>query len=214
MENSYIFEPFDKIARLKRELVITEKLDGTNAQIMITYEVPVGDVEDYVLAQRPTAVGVEFMMAGSRRRWIAPEGFIQHMEEPVKGTDNFGFARWVQENSEELFQLGEGRHYGEWYGKGIQRGYNKEDKAFALFNTARWGDHNPSTPDCCEVVTLITGEEGEAITDPDEAMAMLDMYGSQHCRGFDDPEGIVVWHSASRTLYKQTFDNDGGKWRG
>mgnify|MGYP003564223801 FL=1 len=47
------FETFPKINRLKRECVITEKLDGTNAQIAIT--------EDGV------------MFVGSRNRWITPE---------------------------------------------------------------------------------------------------------------------------------------------
>ena len=29
------FEPFPKIARMKREQIITEKIDGTNAQVYI-----------------------------------------------------------------------------------------------------------------------------------------------------------------------------------
>lgn len=47
------FVPFPKIARLNREIVITEKIDGTNASIHITEE---GGV-----------------FAGSRSRWITPE---------------------------------------------------------------------------------------------------------------------------------------------
>lgn len=207
MENSYEFQPFEKIARLKREQIVTEKLDGTNAQIMITYEEPVGDVEAYVLASFPEEEKRLFMMAGSRKRWIAPEGTIMHMEEPVKGTDNFGFARWVQDNADELIKLGEGRHYGEWYGKGIQRGYELDEKRFALFNVARWGSHNPNTPACCQVVPIMEGYK-----DPDAAMGWLAKRGSIAVPGFMDPEGIVVYHTASRTLYKETFDHDDGKW--
>ena len=124
-----------------------------------------------------------------------------------KGTDNFGFARWADENRYELLKLGPGRHYGEWYGVGIQRGYGLDEKRFALFNTARWGDHNPNTPACCEVVhTFPSG------TEPDEAMEDLATTGSQHVLGYSRPEGVVVYHTASRTLFKQTFEHDEGKW--
>lgn len=215
MDDTYEFQPFEKIARLKRELVITEKLDGTNAHVCIG-PIPEGIQAsyEYVLDIRDGMA----LLAGSRKRWIAPEGTLWDHgsckdDEPnkkLKGTDNFGFALWVTENLDELWKLGEGRHYGEWYGKGIQRGYGLEDKRFALFNVARWGSHNPNTPACCEVVPLMPD------SDPDDAMANLHHFGSavggpDHV--FMDPEGIVVYHTASRTLYKQTFDQDGGKWR-
>ena len=47
------FKPFNSIARLSRDIVITEKLDGTNASITITEN-------------------GEFL-TGSRNRWITPE---------------------------------------------------------------------------------------------------------------------------------------------
>lgn len=47
------FIPFDKIPRLKRGCVITEKIDGTNAQVVVGED---GSVR-----------------AGSRKRWITPE---------------------------------------------------------------------------------------------------------------------------------------------
>ena len=46
------FKGFPKMARLSREIIVTEKIDGTNAQVFITDD---GDV-----------------MAGSRTRWIYP----------------------------------------------------------------------------------------------------------------------------------------------
>lgn len=52
------------------------------------------------------------MMPNSRTRWITPED------------DNYGFAKWANENKEELLKLGIGQHFGEWWGSGIQRGYN------------------------------------------------------------------------------------------
>ncbi len=202
----YEFEPFAKIPRLKRELVITEKLDGTNSQIMITYDAPPIKAEGMVVAHCPETS--RWMMAGSRKRWICPEGSLVGQ----KGTDNFGFARWVQDNAKELFKLGEGRHYGEWYGQGIQRGYGLDGKRFALFNTARWGAHNPDTPACCEVTQLIQDVEGPIPT-AEEALGYLFEHGSFSVPGYHNPEGIVVYHTASRGLFKMTFGMDGGKWQ-
>ena len=69
----------------------------------------------------------EFLI-GSRTRWID-----EH-------TDNHGFFKWATDNKNELLKLGVGTHYGEWWGSGIQRGYNlpKGEKRFSLFNTVRW----------------------------------------------------------------------------
>ena len=57
----------------------------------------------------------EFLI-GSRTQWITPE------------RDNHGFARWCMEHKEELFKLGIGHHFGEWWGSGIQRGYGLTEK--------------------------------------------------------------------------------------
>lgn len=204
--NELQFEAFPKIARLKRELIITEKLDGTNAQVAIfslaTPELfEAAKADPYCIALThgkangdvPTALYV-----GSRTRWIAPEG----MPGLGKGCDNFGFARWVVDNLAEIEKLGHGRHYGEWYGGNIQRGYGLTEKRFALFNTGRWGAHNPETPACCKVVTRLNTQ------DPDEAIAILRMQGSQHVPGWMAPEGIVVYHTASRTQFKMTLEKD------
>jgi hypothetical protein len=86
------FQAFDKIPRLRRGCVITEKIDGTNAQVCFADD---GQ-----------------MLVGSRNRWITPDN------------DNYGFARWCVENETELRKLGPGRHFGEWWGAGIQRRYN------------------------------------------------------------------------------------------
>ena len=208
------FEPFEKIARLKRELIITEKLDGTNAQVAIfeldSEAAHLDAIENsYCLDIWPgpdNGSSSLAMFAGSRKRYIAPEG-----TNDMKGCDNFAFAQWVCANKEELRKLGPGRHYGEWYGKGIQRGYGLEDKRFALFNVSRWGEHNPNTPTCCEVVPIMSNGKEEYT--PDQCMRDLAQYGSMAVKGYNNPEGIIVWHSASRTYYKQTFEMDGGKWR-
>jgi hypothetical protein len=204
----YPFEEFPKIARLKREVVITEKIDGTNAQV--AWYVP--EAEDslenaksdpYCLGVFPGASDGDSAMAlyaGSRTRWL---------DASSKG-DNFGFAKWVLANVEELRKLGPGRHFGEWYGLGIQRNYGLTEKRFALFNVARWGAHNPNTPACVDVVPIIQrGENANPVT----ALHDLQFNGSKMVPGFMKPEGVVVFHSASRQLYKLTLDGDGGKWR-
>jgi hypothetical protein len=178
--NIITFEPFPKLARLRKAVVITEKLDGTNAQVIIT--------DDGLIA------------AGSRTRLIYPG----------KETDNFGFAAWVQDNKEELLKLGPGRHFGEWYGRGIQRGYGLSERRFALFNTVRWGSHNPNTPSCVEVVPVLSPQG--TVDTVEWVLDNLRKRGSHAVPGFMNPEGIVVYHTASNTMYKRTFENDEGKW--
>jgi hypothetical protein len=199
------FEEFPKIPRLKKGVVITEKLDGTNAQVAIfdlseySYDLAKADpnlitiVPGLELGDSPLAI-----FAGSRNRWITPG----------KSTDNYGFAAWVLENALELSKLGPGRHYGEWWGKGIgPRQYGMEGRKFSLFNTARWNPENPNKPACCDVVPVLPFD--------DEALAMdhLATHGSVAAPGFMDPEGIIVYHIGSRQLYKRTFKGDGGKWQ-
>lgn len=188
------FEPFPKIPRLNREIIITEKIDGTNAQVFITT-----DNDDPVVTQgRCTCTihdGVQYYIAaGSRKRWIVP------------GDDNFGFAVWVVANSSELVKLGPGRHFGEWWGKGIQRGYGLEEKRFSLFNTSRWAG-NPERPACCDVVpVLYTGAfDTEEV---DAALFWLKSTGSTAAPGFMDPEGIIVFHTAANQVFKATLEND------
>lgn len=105
----HAFVEFPKLARAARQCIITEKIDGTNAQVYISDD------------------GFT-MKVGSRTRWITPQD------------DNFGFAAWVEANREELMKLGPGRHYGEWWGSGIQRAYGlpKGERRFSLFNVSRW----------------------------------------------------------------------------
>lgn len=166
------FIPFPKVPRLKRGCIITEKIDGTNAQIVIDAE---GNVR-----------------AGSRNRWINP------------GDDNFGFARWVNEHEDELRELGEGQHFGEWWGAGIQRTYGLKEKRFSLFNTGRWSSGRPA---CCNVVPVLY--VGDFTTDiVDGVLDDLRETGSRAAPGFMKPEGVIVFMTASRHLYKVLSEND------
>lgn len=192
MNNTNTFEPFSKIPRLKRDCVITEKIDGTNAQIYITPETP----EPEMLPDIPwvASIGNVRIAAGSRNRWITPDN------------DNYGFAGWVQRNAEELVKLGPGRHFGEWWGAGIQRRYGLTEKRFSLFNVERWA-YWAERPACCSIVpTLYRGEFDTAQINA--TLALLSAAGSQAAPGFMDPEGIIIYHAASRMLFKQTIKDD------
>lgn len=168
------FEDFPKMARFSRECIITEKIDGTNAQIAIT---EYGDI-----------------FVGSRTRWITPE------------SDNYGFAAWVQENRSELLKLVPGRHFGEWWGAGIQRRYDVPDKRFSLFNVSRWSDDSVR-PDCCLVVPeLYRGVLG--VSTVECVIDELSLLGSRAAPGFMKPEGIVIYHVAAGIGFKKTIHKD------
>ena len=189
------FTPFPKMARLSREIVVTEKIDGTNAQVVITKANPD--------SSHPHQLDIWFdekeqayltMLAGSRTRWISPHD------------DNFGFAAWVQDNSDELRRLGIGRHFGEWWGAGIQRRYGLDHKRFSLFNVARWSD-DEVRPACCHVVpTLYRGAFDTAAIDG--TLDKLARYGSVCAPGFAAPEGIIVFHTAAGIGFKKTIHDD------
>ena len=193
------FQGFPKIARLFRDVVITEKIDGTNACVVVP--------ED----------GLEPVLAQSRTRFVTPVN------------DNYGFAAWVRDHERELRDLGPGRHFGEWYGQGINRNYGLKERRFALFNTCRWdqevwqhfedekqtrGNYQPQTwmapPACCEVVPALNwGPFGICMIN--QALDDLRSTGSFAVEGFDTPEGIVVYHTASNTPFKVTLGGDGEK---
>lgn len=122
------FTKFNKIARLSREIIVTEKIDGTNGLIAI------GEDGEF--------------QVGSRSRWVFPG----------KSTDNHGFAAWAYENKDELMKLGVGFHYGEFWGPGIQRSYGLKEKRFSLFNTYRWSDDSVRPDCCGVVPVLYAGE--------------------------------------------------------
>lgn len=165
------FVAFSKIPRLSRNCVITEKIDGSNAQILIDEN---GGI-----------------MAGSRTRWITPG----------KQTDNYGFAAWVEGHKEELLTLGPGRHFGEWWGQGINRNYGLTEKRFSLFRP------KGPLPACVGAVPILYQGpfETHAI---DNVLDALKFGGSVAAPGFMAPEGIVVVHLASLTRFKKTIEDD------
>ena len=198
-----------KIARLSRDCLITEKLDGSQNHVFIlSYETLLDwqkknenhllpetreFIENYCLYRTDN----EFMFAGSKNRWL----------NLTKHGDNFGFARWVEEHAVELLALGEGRHSGEFYGSKIQRTYGLTEKRFALFNAMRWSIDPSLKPKCCEVVPILYKGMFHSVT-IDTILTKLRMNGSYAVKGFMKPEGICVYHVASKTMFKKTCEND------
>lgn len=108
------FTGFGKIPRYSREVLVTEKIDGTNAQIYIT--------EDG-----------QFLV-GSRKRWITPEkdnyGFAKWAYEHEEELRGLGVGH----------HFGEWWGSGIQRGYGLEKG----DKRFSLFNVSRWADERPA----------------------------------------------------------------------
>jgi hypothetical protein len=143
------------------------------------------------------------MFIGSRSRWITPE------------QDNYGFARWAVGNRNELLTLGVGRHFGEWWGAGIQRGYGMKEKRFSLFNAGRWiarednrvNEKQEVVPACCHVVPILA--EGEFCTHAIKwTLDNLEKNGSSAAPGFIKPEGIIIYHVAANMAFKKTIEDD------
>lgn len=176
------FKAFGEIKQFGKALFvrITEKIHGSNAQILIENGV---------------------VTAGSRTRWLSPG----------KETDNYGFASWAADNSAELVEkLGEGRHYGEWYGAGINSGYNLKEKRLALFNTQGFAE-KPLPPQVDVVPTLYEGPYSQEAVD--QAAATLKEKGSQLVPGFMSPEGLVINFPAFGHSVKYVFKPEETAWR-
>jgi RNA ligase len=206
MESSPVeFQEFEKISRLNREVIVTEKIDGTNGQVHIR-PAEGSELEHGYDCQIHVDGVPHYIRAGSRNRWVPHVG----------GDDNNGFGRWVYQNAHELAALGAGAHFGEWWGQGIQRKYGLTEKRWSLFNVGRWAsplgseplaEKQQRAPMCCHVVPIIA--EGVGLDHPIEhALEMLRSGGSFAAPGFMKPEGIVVFHIHSRTLFKVTLERD------
>lgn len=198
-----MFEPFGKLTRFSHDWTISEKIDGSNAQVFILDTMSQGGIEpeDGHIATVQQDGQRYFVYAGSRNKLLTPG----------KQTDHMGFAGFVKERAEDFVRtLGAGRHFGEWYGNGIQRNYGLSEKRFALFNP-RW--RGVELPDRVDVVPVLFEGYLHDAGVFDEKLRELKADGSYLVPGFDNPEGIVMYHGPSKTLFKKTFDYDEqGKW--
>jgi hypothetical protein len=179
------FQEFNKIARLSRMMTITEKIDGTNAQIFI------GEDGEF--------------LAGSRTRWITPEddnfGFsrwaYEHENELLTLGPGYHFGEW--------WGSGIRRKYGQ-----AEKHWSLFNTAKWLED---FDNSKPLCPACCRVVpVLYRGMFDTAFIN--SAMTGLMASGSVAGNGFDKPEGVVIYHEAARIMFKKTFEKDEGKYNG
>lgn len=187
------FIPFPKMARLSREAIITEKLDGTNASIYI------GDDGSF--------------LTGSRTRWITPEddnfGFAKWAQANKSDLLTLGpglhFGEWWGSSIQRNYGLKERRfslfNALRWCACGsepqqIPRGDPRLVKMQSV------------APACCYIVPILY--RGPFTTEACEiALAGLVANGSRAVPGFMQPEGIVAFHIAGGVGFKKTTDRDG-----
>ena len=199
-----LFKPWPKIPRLNSECVITEKIDGTNAQILIL-DKRIDDVDVAAMGGQYVETDDGYVFAFSRKKQIWP------------GSDNFGFASWVYENAQEIESvLGFGRHYGEWWGQGVQRGYGLKEKRFSLFDSHNYDWLNVPEErkeygvesNLFSVPLLWRGKFSfEAL---EECLIVLREEGSIAAPGYDRPEGLVVHFRDAHQNFKVIGDKPSG----
>lgn len=189
------FKEWPKIPRgLGETMTITEKIDGTNACVIV----------------ETNELGYDVVVGAQSRTQLLCSKESNDLDAPwVNITDNFGFADWVRRNENLLETLGPGYHYGEWAGPGIQKNHhNLERKTFFLFNSDRWRDGRAPRPLGVECVPVLF--EGEA-TRENITKVMDDLWKNAKEKGYH-PEGVVIWYHRTRRYEKVTFENAAGKW--
>lgn len=219
------FHKFGKIPRLSRDVVVTEKIDGTNGQILIKkvwdHSTPPTKHPDEVklklVNEYPGVFFVDFgkygmpggyapgdvfaIMAGSRSRWLTDK------------EDNYGFRKWCFDNAMDLVDvIGEGRHYGEWWGSGINRNYGLKngERRFSLFNSGKWTpEYLVSSPLAFELDVVPVLYEGPFETEKIEwVLEELRKSGSFVRPGFMNPEGVIIYHVQGNLYFKKTIHGD------
>jgi hypothetical protein len=182
------FQEFRKIPRLSREIIITEKIDGTNGLIYINDDC----TEIY---------------AGSKSRWLDDHndnaGFyhwvMENKEELMKLGKGYHYGEWwgcgIQRNyglKEKRFSL---FNVGRWIN------YSR------IMQEQKEGDKREFCPKCCYVVPILYKGmfDTQVIKD---TLTKLTMNGSLAVPGFMNPEGVVIYHVPSRYYFKKTIKND------
>ena len=192
MNEQIEFTGFPKMARLSRECIITEKIDGTNAQIRIT--------EDGQ------------MLVGSRTRWITPTddnfGFAAwahaHRDELMTLGVGSHFGEWWGQGIQRKYGLAEKR----WSLFNVSR-WCLASETPQRIPTAdpRISKIQDVLPTCCSLVPMLF--RGEFSTGACAAALLgLEAGGSWAAPGFMFPEGIVCYHVASGVGFKKTIEKD------
>lgn len=172
------FQPFQKIARLTRECTITEKIDGTNASIVIT--------EDGQF------------LTGSRTRWITPEddnyGFAKWAQTNRDELMRLG----VGQHFGEWWGQGVQRNYSQ-----TRKRFSLFNTHKWSDDTVR-----PACCDVVPILYQGMFDDYEVMKGVKLALVKLREQGSVAAPGFMKPEGIVIYHHAAGFYFKKTLDKD------
>lgn len=184
--NTQPFIGYPKMARFSRDVYVLEKIDGTNAQILIEQD--------------------GTFLCGSRTRWIVPGddnyGFAKwahdNKNELMKLGPGQHFGEWWGQGIKRKYGLNEKRfslfNASRWV------------KPRKDGPTPMLPGQEPC-PDCCDVVPVLW--RGSMDDMPLQAiMANLAVVGSEAAPGFMDPEGVIIWHTAANIGFKKTLVND------
>lgn len=179
------FIKFKEIENIRKfNVTVTQKLHGTNASIFIFRNEETNELD---------------LRTGKRTSFCTPE------------LDNAGFANFVYANKAEIIdKLGEGSHYGEWVGPGVNSSEGLVgEKRFVLFDVLKFQDKQ--LPNRVDVVPLLYSGRysDEKII---EIMDNLKTNGSKYVKGFMRPEGVVIHILGTNIRFKNVFSAEETEW--
>ena len=192
MSESPEFKEFPKIARLSREIIVTEKIDGTNASIFI------GENEEF--------------LTGSRTQWITPEkdnyGFSKWAHERkdllMKLGAGLHYGEWWGQGIQRKYGLTEKR----WSLFNVTRWcLASEEPKQVPCGDPRIVKFQEKLPEGISLVPVLYRGPFDMVA-VEEALTNLRNNGSMASPGFMKPEGIVVFHTAGNVGFKKTIEND------
>lgn len=183
------FQEFRKIPRLSREIIITEKIDGTNGLIYINDDC----TEIY---------------AGSKSRWLDDHndnfGFyhwaMDNKEELLKLGKGYHYGEWMGKGIQRNYGITEKRFYLFNVGRWVKNEITESGNSYLQ-------EKQEYCPSCCYVVPeLYHGMFNTEVIS--KYLESLRNNGSRAVPGFMDAEGIVIYHIPSRYYFKKTIKND------
>lgn len=175
------FTPFPKIARWNRDVVVTEKLDGVNAAVIVTED-------GQVAAQsRTRLVSVGDDLHGFAR-WVA-----SHEDELREGLGaGVHFGEWWGHGIRRGYGLEE-KHFSLFNTKRWNAGAP---------------DFRCAQCRCCHVVPELGYYDFPMAGSVTATLAVLGRNGSVAAPGFMRPEGVVIFHTAANMMFKATLEGD------
>ena len=190
------FPKFPKIPRLSRDIIITEKIDGSSGTIYVDDN---GEI-----------------LAGSKNRWITPQkdnhGFAEwvdaHRADLLILGPGWHRGEWWGQGINRGYGLKEKRF-------SLFNTIRWNENLFNKYKIEAWESFKSKEPRplfvyppaCCRVVPILYEGpfEMEAIYGQLKELREL---GSYAAPGYMNPEGVVIWHSVSGHLFKKTLFHD------